>query len=145
LVIYILEQAGKDNAWYQERFKDAEREGCNLSHEILGHGITNKPLPKYKERAVIATKWQNALLARRAAKDNIALNQPLYEFADSEFGKQALNKLRQILGKIRKAESDMENRVYFKRQTDIAPKNPDLEKNLNNLINDWKRSTQSKY
>ena len=145
LIIYLLEQCKSDSGWYQERFKDAEREENNIRHEMEGVGIENTGPPKFDRRAVLATKWQNTLITRRAAKDNIAMNQPLLEFIESDSGKNTINQLRQVLGKVRKVENDMSNRVYYKRETDTAKRNPALEKSLNALIRDWKSGLKRKH
>ena len=145
LIIYLLEQCKSDTFWYQERFKDAEREENNIRHEMEGFCSENGKPPKFDRRAVLATKWQNTLIIRRAAKDNAALNQPLSDFVESDIGKNALNQLKQVLGKIRKVETEMKNRVYHKREINTATRNPALEQNLNTLIRKWKTELKSKH
>ena len=143
LIIYLLEQCKSDISWYQERFKDAEREENNIRHEMEGVCSESGRPPKFDRRAVLATKWQNTLILRRAAKDSIALNQPLSDFLESDAGKNALNQLKQILGKIRKVENEMTNRAYYTREINAAGRNQALEKNLNTLIRRWKAEIKS--
>jgi len=144
IIIKILEQCKSDYDWYEARRVDAELEGNNISHEMEGKKSENSPLPNYKERARLATVWQKTLLTRRAAKNNIAINQHLAEFVNSNAGMATLNDLKQILGKTRKAEAAVENRKYTVRKTDNAPMNPVLQKNINALINEWKKGSSEK-
>ena len=145
LIIQLLEQCKSDVLWYEERFKDAEREENNIRHEMEGLGSERGKPPKFERRAVLATKWQHTLFMRRAAKDNISINRPLSDFLDSDIGKHSLNHLKQVLGQTRNVEKSMTNRVYYNRRTDMAKNNPDLEKNLNKLIRRWKADLKSKH
>ena len=145
LIVYIFEQCKADDRWYQEQQKEAESDETNLAHELEGVGVENRCPPKYEQRAIIATKLQNALIKRRIAKDNIRLNQPLFRFIESEVGAKALNQLKQTLGDLRRLENDMADRVYNKREAVTTHKNPTLEKNLNQMIRDWKKKKRNKY
>lgn len=100
--------------------------------------------PKYERRAVLATQWQDTLIARRVAKDNIAINKPIVDFINSDMGKDAINKLKQKLGEVRKVEKGLQDRIYFKRKTDEAPDNPAKKQNLDKLIRAWKKNIRNK-
>lgn len=72
----------------------------------------------YKERAKVATKLAKCRQERRKAKDTIKALTPLIDYLGSENGKQFMNKLREALGKTRRAEKSLEGRVYVKRIQD---------------------------
>jgi len=137
LVINILEQCKIDINWYESKRMDAEQQENNIRHEMEGFTTKDGRPPSYNERARLATLWQNTLLTRRIAKNNIMLNQPLNEFIESDIGKTTLNSLKQILGKTRKIEKEIENMVYIVRKTDSTPMNPVLQKNLDKMIRDF--------
>ena len=145
IVIQIFEQCKKDTEWYEARFKDAEREENNIRHEMEGITSEDGKPPKYEHRARLATRWQDTLLTRRAAKNNLALYKSLSEFIQSDAGESAINKLKQTLGKTRQEEKSMEDRVYYNRKTDMAPSNPVLKNNLDKMIAELKRKSKSKY
>lgn len=140
MIIYILEQCKIDVQWYQEQLKDEERRENNILHELEGVATEDGCPPKYDQRATLATQLQNTLIARRIAKDNITINQPIVDFINSEIGREAINKLKQKLGEIRKIEKNLHERIYHKRKTDDIPNNPIMKQNLNKLIRDWKKN-----
>lgn len=141
IIIKIYEQCISDYEWYEIRRQDAEKEENNIRHEMEGLKSDNGMPPKSTDRARLATAWQRTLLTRRAAKHHLAINQPFADYIGSDAGRNALNALKLVLGKTRKAESDMENKTYTMRKTDAAPMNPVLQKSIDELINDWKRAT----
>lgn len=69
----------------------------------------------YSERAKVATKLQSCRQLRREHKDTAEILEPLVQFVDSDKGRNMMNLLREALGKTRKAEERMENRVYHPR------------------------------
>jgi len=141
-IIRILEECKADVRWAKQQLKESEATVTDLKHELIGAG-SEKGLhpPKYEDRAKIATKMQNALLTRRAAKDAIQINQPLLKFVESDIGTRAMNQLGQVLGELRNVERNMEERVYGKRGSE----NLSTNKKLNRLIRDWKKRNRSKY
>jgi hypothetical protein len=66
----------------------------------------------YSERAKVATQLAKCRRLRRESKDTVEILDPFIEFIDSEKGKQTMNLMREALGKTRKAEGRMENRIY---------------------------------
>lgn len=70
---------------------------------------------KYDERAKIATQLAKCRQERREHKDTTQILEPLVEYITSEKGKQLTNLLKEVLGKTRKTEDKMENRVYYPR------------------------------
>ena len=69
----------------------------------------------YKARGRLATKMRDTRRLRRASKDTVQTLQPLIDFLGSEKGKQAINLMRETLGKTRKVEQFMETRTYRNR------------------------------
>lgn len=88
----------------------------NLTQDYL-HSLELDGL-KYEERAKIATKIAKCRQDRRNHKDTVRALEPLVEWLDTDKGKQLFNLLREVLGKTRKVEERMENRVYVRRITD---------------------------
>ena len=140
LVLQILEQCKKDYKWYCEQLDEENNKRTDILHEIEGAGIDNTEPPNYDQRAVLATKLQNVLIARRVAKDGMYINAPIFDLFDSEPGAKTLNKLREALGEIRKREDNKEQRKYGRRAEKWPPENPALDK----LIRDWKKSSRSR-
>lgn len=68
-----------------------------------------------KERSKVATKLQENRKNRRYYKDVVEELQPIYDFLNDGANKALINKLREVLGKVRKAESYHSNRTYFPR------------------------------
>lgn len=66
----------------------------------------------YRERAKVATQLAKCRQLRRASKDTVEILEPFIDFIESDKGKQTMNLMREALGKTRKAEQYMENRIY---------------------------------
>ena len=145
VIIYILEQCNADVRYYKAQQQEAENEETNLNHELEGVGTENRRPPNYEQRAKIATQLQNSLIKRRVAKDALRFNQPLLKFIESEVGTKALNQLKQTLGELRKVESEMQERVYIKREAGNPAKNQAADKKLNDMIRDWKKQSKKKH
>ena len=140
LMICILEQSAKDYEWYSGQLADADKKKTDLYHELEGVGVEHTTPPNYQQRAVLATRLQDALLTRRIAKDAVDIHEPLFEFTNSALGKDTLKRLKSDLGAVRKREQNKEYRKYHKRAADLPPVNPELEK----LIRLWKQSTKDR-
>ena len=56
------------------------------------------------ERNRVATKLQNRRRRRRKNKDIVKLNEQVVKFFDDKSSRDTLNKLRQLLGRLRKVE-----------------------------------------
>ena len=69
----------------------------------------------YKERNKIATVLATCRKDRRFYKDQIEELQPLHDFLNDQKHKQSIEQLKQVLGKIRKAEDYHKNRCYYPR------------------------------
>jgi hypothetical protein len=66
----------------------------------------------YHERAKVASQLAECRRLHRASKDTVELLYPFIEFIDSDKGRQTMNLMKEALGKTRKVEKHMDNRVY---------------------------------
>ena len=108
-VLRLMDEAQKDYVWNCNQVRKMD----SLTQDYL-HNLELGNLP-YKERAKIATKLAQCRRLRREHKDTVETLQPLVEYLDSAKGKAAIDGLRDILGKTRKTEERMKNRVYYNR------------------------------
>ena len=80
----------------------------------------------YKGRAKIATKLKETRQARRKYKDVTLTLQPVKEWV--QLHKGTINELQQTLGKVRKEEKALTNRIYIRKvDTDVGEKSPKAE------------------
>ncbi len=105
----LMDDALKDYTWSREQVHQMEQ----LTQDYL-HKLELEDLD-YRERAKVATQLRNCRQLRREHKDTAEILEPLVQFLESEKGKNMLNLLRETLGKTRKTEERMENRVYHPR------------------------------
>lgn len=108
-VCKMMESAVKDYSWNLDEVHRMEQLTQDYLHKLELDDIG------YAERAKIATKLQGCRRMRRNYKDMVEVLEPLVMFLDSDKGRNMINLLREALGKTRKIESRMENRVYFPR------------------------------
>jgi len=66
----------------------------------------------YRERAKVATQLAKCRQNRRASKDTTEILEPLIQYLGSDKGKNMMNLMREVLGKTRKAEESMKDRIY---------------------------------
>lgn len=80
----------------------------------------------YKGRAKIATKLKETRQARRKYKDATLTLQPVKEWV--QLHKGTINELQQLLGKVRKEEKALTNRIYIRKvDTDVEEKSTKAE------------------
>lgn len=80
----------------------------------------------YKGRAKIATKLKETRQARRKYKDATLTLQPVTEWI--QIHKGTINELQQLLGKVRKEEKALTNRIYIRKvDTDVEEKSTKAE------------------
>lgn len=108
-VCSMFDDALKDYSWNSDEVFRMD----SLTQDYL-HALELGNL-KYEERAKIATQLAKCRAERRAHKDTVMVLEPVVQYLDSDRGKQLLNLLREVLGKTRKVEERMENRVYYPR------------------------------
>lgn len=104
-----LDQARRDYEWNRDMIAEMDKLTQDYLHSLELDGL------KYEARAKVATKLAQCRQKRREHKDTVAILEPLVQYLDSEKGRQLLNLLREVLGKTRKVEERMKDRVYFPR------------------------------
>lgn len=108
-VCRLFDEAIKDYQWNSEKIVEKDR----LTQDYL-HKLELDDL-KYDERAKVATQLARCRRERRNHKDTAQSLEPLVCFLGTERGRQLTNLLKEVLGKTRKTEEKMENRVYYPR------------------------------
>ena len=111
----LLEGAQKDYTWNRDMIGIMDK----LTQDYL-HSLELDDLD-YAGRAKIATKLALCRIERREHKDTVMILEPLVQYLDSEKGKQLFNLLREVLGRTRKTEERMKNRVYYPRVMERKP------------------------
>lgn len=104
-----MENAKMDYAWCYEEVNRMDK----LTQDYL-HKLELGDLD-YRERAKVATAMARCRRQRRGCKDTVEILEPLIQFLDSDRGKNLMNLMREVLGKTRKVEKSMENRIYIPR------------------------------
>ena len=102
----MVTEAKSDYDWNSSEISRLDRLTQDYLHQLELGNLS------YHERAKVAEKLAKTRQLRRASKNTVEILEPLIEFIDSEKGKQTMNLMREALGKTRKAEKAMENRVY---------------------------------
>lgn len=109
-LIELLEDAKKDYYWNADEVNRLNGLQQDLLHKLELDGL------KYGERAKVATKLMRCRKDRRESKDMVRVLEPLVKFLESDKGKNMINLMKEVLGKTRRVEKDMENRVYVPRE-----------------------------
>lgn len=105
----MFDDAIKDYQWNDEKVAEMDRLTQDYLHKLELDGL------KYEERAKVATQLAKCRQERREHKDTVMILEPLVQYLSSDKGRQLSNLLKEVLGKTRKAEEKMENRVYYPR------------------------------
>lgn len=108
-VCRMFDDAVKDYEWSKDKIEEANLLTQDYLHSLELDGL------KYDERAKLATQLAKCRQERRAHKDTMMILEPLVQYLCTDKGKQLVNLLREVLGKTRKVEEQMKNRVYFPR------------------------------
>ena len=108
-VCKMFDEALKDYQWNSEKIVEMDKLTQDYLHSLELDGL------KYEERAKIATQLAKCRQDRREHKDTTMILEPLVQYLGTDKGRQLLNLLKEVLGKTRKAEEKMENRVYYPR------------------------------
>lgn len=108
-VCRMLDDAVKDYQWNSEMVTRMDALTQDYLHSLELDGL------KYDERAKVATQLAKCRQERRDHKDTVMVLEPLVQYLNTDKGKQLVNLLREVLGKTRKVEERMENRVYYPR------------------------------
>lgn len=108
-VCNMLDDAQKDYSWSREEVNRMDK----LTQDYL-HMLELDNLD-YGERAKVATQLSRCRQLRREHKDTAEILEPLIQYLESDKGRNLCNLLKEVLGKTRKAEEKMENRIYHPR------------------------------
>ena len=102
----FISQAQKDYDWANSELARLN----DLVQDYL-HKLELEKL-NYRERAKVATQIAKCRRQRRKAKNKIETLDPLMEFVSDKNNKLLIDKLRNVLGQMRKAEGCISNRKY---------------------------------
>lgn len=102
----MIDQARQDFVWNQEEISRLDKLTQDYLHKLE---LEN---PDYRERAKIATQLAKCRRLRRESKDTVETLSPLINYLDSDRGRQAINLLKEVLGKTRRVEENMKTRTY---------------------------------
>lgn len=102
----MVEGAKTDYQWNKDEVNRLDRLTQDYLHMLELDGLD------YKQRAKVATKIAKCRQERRASKDTVEILEPLIQFLDSDKGRNMMNLMREVLGKTRKVEEYMTNRIY---------------------------------
>ena len=108
-VCKMMDDAMKDYAWNYDQLMRMDQLTQDYLHKLELDDLS------YSERAKIATQLRNCRKIRREHKDTKDTLEPLVQFLESDRGKNMMNFLREALGKTRKVEAKMVNRIYRPR------------------------------
>lgn len=109
-LIELLENAKKDYYWNTDEVNRLNGLQQDFLHQLELDGLN------YAERAKVATKLMKCRQDRRDSKDMVRVLDPLVKYLESDKGKNMLNLMKEVLGKTRRIEKEMEHRVYVPRE-----------------------------
>lgn len=109
-LIELLENAKKDYYWNTDEVNRLNGLQQDFLHQLELDGLN------YAERAKVATKLMKCRQDRRDSKDMVRVLDPLVKYLESDKGKNMLNLMKEVLGKTRRVEKEMEHRIYVPRE-----------------------------
>lgn len=109
----MVTEVKSDYEWNKTEVNRLDRLTQDYLHQLELNGLN------YKERAKVATQLTKCRQLRRASKDTVEILEPFVEFIESEKGKQAMNFMKEALGKTRKVETYMKNRTYRYKELNV--------------------------
>lgn len=92
---------------HYDNVNKCDKEQQNILHDF------EFPKPNYKERGKLGTQLTNLRDERRVSKDSVELTKDIVQFCKDN--KAFIDKLKRLLGDLRKKENELENRVYRRR------------------------------
>lgn len=84
---------------------------CNNEQNNIVHDFEDDPT--YKERCKLGTKLTKLRKERRYSKNTVEMTKDVVQFCKEN--KVFVDKLKRLLGDLRKKENELENRVYRRR------------------------------
>lgn len=109
-LIELMEDAKKDYYWNADEVTRLNGMQQDYLHMLELDGLN------YGERAKVATKLMKCRHDRRDSKDMVRVLEPLIKFLESDKGRNMMNLMKEVLGKTRRVEKDMESRIYIPRE-----------------------------
>lgn len=109
-LIELLEDAKKDYYWNADEVNRLNGLQQDYLHMLELDGLN------YGERAKVATKLMKCRQDRRDSKDMVRVLEPLIKFMESDKGRNMVNLMKEVLGKTRRVEKEMEHRIYVPRE-----------------------------
>lgn len=109
-----IKQAKIDYNWHKEQQHKMEKLTQDYLHQLELENLD------YRGRAKVATELAKCRKERREHKDIVEALTPLIEFLENGKGKQLTGLMNKVLGKTRKAEEKLNNRIYWCRVLDGA-------------------------
>lgn len=101
-----MDQLKKDYDWAIQEESRMEKLTQDYLH-MLEFGDLD-----YRKRAAVAKAIKECRMKRRNSKDVIITAEPVVDFLNGERGKILTSQLQQVLGRVRKEEKFIEQRVY---------------------------------
>lgn len=120
----LLDDVPKEYKVAYDIVNEKDKEVQDIMHEAELNQL------KTNEKAKLMTELQNNRRERRYWKDKVDEYQPLNDYLNqSKEFKNVINQLKQILGKVRKAEKYLEERIYKprirKKESENEPRQSD--------------------
>lgn len=112
----MLDQVVKDYDWNITEMHRCEDMTQDYLHALEFGGL------KYKERARVATQLSLCRQQRRSHKDAAQIIEPIIIYLEGPKGKSTVNELKEVLGKVRKEEKKLKNRVYALKDSESKEK-----------------------
>lgn len=109
-LIELLEDAKKDYYWNADEVNRLNGLQQDYLHMLELDGLN------YGERAKVATRLMKCRQDRRDSKDMVRVLEPLIKFMESDKGRNMVNLMKEVLGKTRRVEKEMEHRIYVPRE-----------------------------
>ena len=104
-----LEEAKRLYAYSKEEFEHQDKIKVDCLH------LLELKCQRPEDSLKVSVVLHDYLLERRRCKDTIAVLEPLMESLESDRGKVLLNNLPQVLGRVRKQEQKIKERIYSPR------------------------------
>lgn len=118
----LLDDVPKEYKVACDFVNEKDKEAQDIMHEVELNQL------KTNEKAKLMTELQNNRRERRYWKDKVDEYQPLNDYLNqSKELKNIINQLKQILGKVRKAEKYLEERTYKPRVRKKESKNEPIQ------------------
>ncbi len=110
--IKMLGEIERDYKWSSEEVKKLDQLTQDYLHKLELDNLN------YSGRAKVATALSKTRQSRRLHKNQVESLEPVVNFLESSKGKNMIDLLKEVLGKVRKSEERIEKRMYSGRVLD---------------------------